>query len=601
MSSSAPKSNKAKADSFSAKNFKPNNSFKPNKLQRLFPILGWLSQYRRDTLINDALAGVIVAIMLVPQGMAYAFLAGLPPEMGLYAGIIPLFIYAFLGSSRSLAVGPVAIASLMVGEAISQTAEPGTDLYITTAMVLALLVGMILLLMFVLRLGRLVNFLSHSVITGFTSAAALMIAFSQLKYVFGLEFPRGHQFYETLQGLYFSLPTFNSATLAIALVAFFIMWFSKKYLANVLEKWGASPLLAGSFAKAGPMFAILAGVASVVVFDLHTEHGVSIVGDIPAGLPQFSLLPFEIDWWVSLLPAALLIALVGFLESVSVGTALASKRRERIIPNKELIALGFANIGAAFSGAYPVAGGFGRSMVNDASGAQTTVASVITASGLALTVLYFTPWFYYLPKAVLGVIVIMAVLPLIDLSGIKNTWNFNRADALTLAVTFAMVLVFGVEIGLLSGMVLSVGLLLQRTSKPHIAVVGRVGNSEHFRNVKRFEVKTNPCCLGLRIDENLYFANTRYIEDEVMAIISEQPQLQHLVLICNGISFIDASALETLEMMIENLRESGITLHLSDVKGPVMDQFRQTHFLERIAPGQIYLSTHEAMRDLCDL
>ena len=572
-----------------------------NRLQRVFPILGWLADYRRETLVNDGLAGIIVAIMLVPQGMAYAFLAGLPPEMGLYAGILPLFIYALLGSSRSLAVGPVAIASLMVGEAVSQHAQPGTDLYITTAMVLALLVGLVLLLMFILRLGTLVNFLSHSVITGFTSAAALMIAFSQLKYVFGLEFPRGHQFYETLNNLTVNLPDFNPATLTIAVTAFFIMWFSKKHLVNLLKKMGVSPLMAGSVAKAGPMFAILAGVGLVVGFDLHSESGVKIVGEIPSGLPSFSLLPFEMDWWLSLLPAALLIALVGFLESVSVGTALASKRRERIRPDKELVALGFANIGAALGGAYPVAGGFGRSMVNDASGAQTTVASVITASGLALTVLYFTPWFYYLPKAVLGVIVIMAVLPLIDLSGIKNTWSFNRADALTLAVTFATVLAVGVEAGLLAGMVLSVALLLQRTSKPHIAVVGRVGDSEHFRNVKRFEVKTNPCCLGLRIDENLYFANTRYIEDEVMAIVSEQPQLQHLVLICNGISFIDASALETLEMMTENLKESGITLHLSDMKGPVMDQLKQTDFLHRLKPGQVYLSTHEAMRDLCDL
>ena len=572
----------------------------PTRLQRLFPILGWLAQYRRDTLINDTLAGVIVAIMLVPQGMAYAFLAGLPPQMGLYAGILPLFIYALLGSSRSMAVGPVAIASLMVGEAVSQHAQPGTDLYITTAMVLALLVGLVLLLMFVLRLGSLVNFLSHSVITGFTSAAALMIAFSQLKYVFGLEFPRGHHFYETLNNLSINLPSFNPATLMIGVTAFFIMWFSKNHLAALLKRMGASAQLAGSVAKAGPMFAILAGVGLVVGFDLNNQHGVKIVGEIPAGLPSLSLLPFEPDWWLGLLPAALLIALVGFLESVSVGTALASKRRERILPDKELIALGFANIGAAFGGAYPVAGGFGRSMVNDASGAQTTVASVITASGLALTVLYFTPWFYYLPKAVLGVIVIMAVLPLIDLSGIKKTWNFNRADALTLALTFVMVLVAGVEAGLLAGMVLSVALLLQRTSKPHVAVVGRVGDSEHFRNVKRFDVTTYPSCMALRIDENLYFANTRYIEDEVMAQVADQPQLKHLVLICNGISFIDASALETLEMMIENLRESGITLHLSDVKGPVMDQLRQTDFLTHLQPGHVFLSTHEAMQSLCD-
>ncbi len=576
-------------------------SAKSHRLDRFFPILGWLRSYRQETLISDSIAGLIVAIMLVPQGMAYAFLAGLPPQMGLYAGIVPLFIYGLLGSSRSLAVGPVAIASLMVGEAVSQHAQAGTELYIATAMVLALLVGMILLLMYLLRLGSLVNFLSHSVITGFTSAAALMIAFSQVKYILGLEFPRGHGFPDTLSNLFNHIPQTNLITLLLALSAFVVMWFSKNYLATTLTRLGCSKLLASSLAKAGPMFAIVLGVALVELFQLDQAYGISVVGDIPAGLPAFHLLPVDLDWWQSLLPAALLIALVGFLESVSVGTALASKRRERIAPDQELVALGFANLGAAFTGAYPVAGGFGRSMVNDASGAQTTVASLITATGLALTVLFFTPWFYSLPKAVLGVIVIMAVLPLIDLSGIKSTWRFNRADALTLIVTFVMVLLAGVEIGLLSGVALSIALLLQRNSHPHIAIVGRVGDSEHFRNIERFDVKTNPCCIGLRIDENLYFANTRYIEDEVIAVVAEQPQLQHLVIICSAISFIDASALETLEMLKDNLQESGVTLHLADVKGPVMDQLKQTRFIELLAPGQVYLSTHEAMRDLCDL
>lgn len=570
-------------------------------LLSLFPILSWLQQYKKETLISDGVAGLIVAVMLVPQGMAYAFLAGLPPQMGLYAGIVPLFIYALLGSSRSLAVGPVAIASLMVAEAVSQQAEAGSELYIATAMVLALLVGIILLLMRLLRLGSLVNFLSHSVITGFTSAAALMIAFSQLKYVFGLEFPRGHGFIDTLSNLGAHLSQTNPATFSIAAIAFLIMWFSKNHLCGLLVKTGLSRTVSSSLAKAGPMFAILAGVFLVIAMNLDQSHRVQVVGNIPAGLPAFNLLPYDLDWWQSLLPAALLIALVGFLESVSVGTALASKRRERIAPDKELVALGFANIGAAFSGAFPVAGGFGRSMVNDTSGAQTTVASLITASGLALTVLFFTPWFYFLPKAVLGVIVIMAVMPLIDLSGIKTTWRFNRADALTLLTTFSMVLIAGVEVGLLSGILLSIGLLLQRSSHPHMAIVGRVGESEHFRNIQRFDVKTNPCCLGVRVDENLYFTNTRYIEDNIMDMVAEQPQLQHLVLICSAINFIDASALETLEMLKDNLQESGVTLHLADVKGPVMDQLKQTSFLDQIAPGNVYLSTHEAMKDLCGL
>lgn len=568
---------------------------------QFFPLIGWLSHYRRDTFISDAVAGVIVAIMLVPQGMAYAFLAGLPPQMGLYAGIVPLFVYALLGSSRSLAVGPVAIASLMVGEAVAQHATVGTEAYLTTAVALALLVGMILLLMFALRLGSLVNFMSHSVIMGFTSAAALMIAVGQLKSVFGVTLPPSHSFPETVQHLIEALPSSNPATLAVSVVALAILLLSKYQLANALQTLGLSKTVSGALAKAGPMFAILAGVLLVQGLALDQAYGVKVVGAIPAGLPILGLLEVDLELWQALLPAALLIALIGFLESVSVGTALASKHRERISPDQELVALGFANISAAFSGAYPVAGGFGRSMVNDASGAQTTVASLITASGLALTVLFFTPWFYYLPTGVLGIVVIMAVLPLIDFSGIKNTWRFNRADALTLLTTFVAVLIAGVEIGLLSGMALSIVLLLRRTSHPHMAIVGRVGDSEHFRNIKRFDVKTNPCCLGVRIDENLYFANTRYIEDEIMAMVAEQPQLQHLVLICSAISFIDASALETLEMLRDNLRESGVVLHLADVKGPVMDQLKQTDFLDEMGEGQVYLSTHEAMRQLCDL
>ncbi|MBB1486297.1 sulfate permease [Oceanospirillum sp. D5] len=567
---------------------------------RWFPLVQWLKDYKKETLISDSVAGVIVAVMLVPQGMAYAFLAGLPPQMGLYAGIIPLFIYGLLGSSRSLAVGPVAIASLMTGEAVSSFAQSGTELYIATAMVLALLTGLVLLLMYLLRLSALVNFLSHSVITGFTSAAALMIAVSQLKYVFGLEVERGDHFFGTLLNLLDGLPGTNLATVLISVLSFLLLWYCKQHLARVLRVIGISSGVADALAKAGPMFAILGGVLVVAVFELNQGHGVSIVGTIPAGFPDFQLLPFDLQWWQKLLPAAVLIALVGFLESVSVGTALASKRRERIKPDQELLALGAANLGAAFSGAYPVAGGFGRSMVNDASGARTTIASLITATGMTLTVLFFTSWFYFLPKAVLGVIVIMAVLPLIDLTGIRKTWRFNRADALTLAVTFVSVLLMGVEAGLIAGVVLSVALLLHRNSHPHMAVVGRVGDSEHFRNIERFDVQTNPGCLGLRIDENLYFANTRYIEDEVMVIVSRQPNLKHLVLICSAINFIDASALETLEMLRDNLKESGITLHLADVKGPVMDQLQETDFIEHMSPGKVFLSTHEAMQSLCE-
>ncbi len=564
----------------------------------IFPIAHWLQDYQRSTFISDLMAGVIVAIMLVPQGMAYAFLAGLPPQYGLYASILPLMLYALLGSSRSLAVGPVAIASLMVGSTIGQFAEQGSEIYLNAAVTLSLLVGIILLVLRALHMGSIVNFMSHSVISGFTSAAALVIGISQIKYIFGLDIPRAGHVGEPIAYLFNHSSEINTTTVAIGMISIAVLWITKGPLCCWLERLYVPRWVAQPVCKAGPMFAVLIGSLLVFGGDLDATQDVATVGVIPGGLPDLFAFSIEFELIKQLFTPALLIALIGFLESVSVGTVLASKRRERIDPNKELIALGAANLGAAVSGTYPVAGGFGRSMVNHSAGAQTTVASLISAVLVMMSVLFLMPLFYYLPKATLGAVIVMAVIPLIDLSSFRECWRFNKADALTLLATFVMVLVMGVELGILSGIAISIALLLYRSSQPHIAIVGRIGDTAHFRNIERHNVTTYSNTLALRIDESLYFANTRYVEEFILKHSADHSNLQHIVLICNAVNFIDASALETLENLVLKLRDEGITLHLAEVKGPVMDQLVNTSFLDHLGNGQVFFTTDEAMQTL---
>ena len=571
-----------------------------NTLLNRLPLSHWLKAYDSHTFISDLIAGVVVAIMLIPQGMAYALLAGMPAEYGLYCAIMPLLIYALLGSSRTLAVGPVAIASLMVASSLGALQLQTSDEYIRYAVNLSLLTGVFLLLLRLLRLGDIVNFISHSVITGFTSAAAVVIALSQLRHILGLERPPQSEFLPALSYMAGQLEQLNIASLLIGTAAAVILWWSKRPLSELLQRRNWPGAISQPLSKSGPMIALLAGTLAVWLGGLDQSQAVKTVGVIPDGLPALSIGLIDPSTWQLLALPALLIALVGFLESVSVGTALASKRQERIDPNQELLALGAANLGAALSGTFAVAGGLGRSMVNNSAGAQTTIASLISALLVAVTLLWLTPLFYYLPKAVLGAIVIMAVLPLIDLSGIRKCWQFNKADALTLALTFTLVLVLGVELGILLGIGSSILLLIYRASQPHIAIVGRVGESEHFRNIARHQVSTLSDTLALRVDESLYFANTRYVESFILQQCAAAPQIRHVVLICSAVNFIDASALETLENLIIKLRNQQVRLHLAEVKGPVMDQLKNTELLDELAPGQVFFTTDEAMRLLSD-
>lgn len=560
------------------------------------PLSGWLRTYHRNNLINDAVAGSVVGIMLIPQGMAYAMLAGLPPQFGLYAAILPLLLYALFGSSRSLAVGPVAITSLMAGSTIADASVRNLAEPVTVAIHLSLITAVILLLLRTLRLGVIVNFMSHSVISGFTSAAALLIAASQLRHLVGLDIPRDSPIPEQLLLMLTQFSAINPVTSGIAAVALLTLWWVNTRLPALLRRTTIPGWLAQPVYRAGPLFAMALGIA--LVSALQLEQQVAIVGSIPAGLPELKLPNLNLPLCQQLLIPATLIALVGFMESVSVATTLASQRRERIDPNKELVALGAANLGAVLSGTYPVAGGFGRSMVNHSAGAETTLASVMSAALVAITLVFLTPVFYYLPNAVLGAVILMAVLPLINIEAFTDSWRFNKADALTLLSTFLGVLTLGVELGLLCGIAISFILLLYRSSQPHIAIVGRIGNSPHFRNIQRHDVNTNREILALRVDESLYFANTRFVEDFIRAQCAAHREVRHVILICTAVNFIDASALESLENLTVHLRSESIALHLAEVKGPVMDQLHNTRFMDHLQPGRIFFSTDEAIREL---
>ena len=558
------------------------------------PILMWGRTYSRQIFTQDLLAAVIVTIMLIPQSLAYAMLAGLPAEVGIYASIAPLVLYALLGTSRVLAVGPVAVVSLMTASAIGQFAEAGSAAYWQAAMILAFMSGAMLLVMGLLRLGFLANFLSHPVISGFISASGLIIAASQVKHLLGVQ-AAGGSLFEIVGSLVQQLGQVHVWTLAIGgSVLLFLLWV-RRYLKSLLLRAGLSVFMADVSSKAAPVLAIV--VSSLLVWELGTDSGVKIVGTVPSGLPPFGLPHWDAALWQQLLVPALLISVVGFVESVSVGQTLAAKRRQRIDPDQELVALGASSLSSAMTGGFPVTGGFSRSVVNFDAGAQTPAAGLFTAMGLAFAALYLTPALYYLPQATLAATIMVAVLSLVDVQIFKRTWRFARSDFWALLATFMLTLGYGVETGLIAGVSLSLALFLYRSSRPHIAIVGLIDGTEHFRNVERHAVQTSQTVLGIRVDESLYFANSRYLEDFINQAVAEHPQLKHVILQCSAVNSIDASALESLETIEHRLNAAGIRLHLSEVKGPVMDQLALTDFLGQLS-GQVFLTHYQAVRQL---
>lgn len=565
------------------------------QIRRYFPILQWLPHYGRKPLVSDLLAALIVTVMLIPQSLAYAMLAGLPPEVGLYASIAPLVIYTLFGTSRTLAVGPVAVVSLMTAAAIGNIATPGSSEYMAAALILALLSGAILVLMGLARLGFLANFLSHPVISGFITASGLIIAASQTKHILGIE-GSGHTLIALGQSMAANVNQLNLPTLAIGVSVLAFLHVTRRWLKRLLISLGTAARVADMLTKAAPILAV--GVTTYITWAFGLDHqGVAVVGDIPSGFPPLTLPGGDSGVWQELFLAALLISIVGFVESVSVGQTLAAKRRQQIDPNQELIGLGTANIASSFTGGMPVTGGFSRSVVNFEAGAETPAAGAFTAVGIMLVTLFFTPLIAYLPIATLAATIIIAVLSLVDFGTIQRTWHYSLSDFSAMLATIVVTLGIGVESGIIAGVSLSLALHLYRTSRPHSAVVGRVPGSEHFRNVKRHAVETDPHLVILRIDESLYFANARYLENTVTAIAAGQPPLRHVVIACQAVNVIDASALESLETINARLHDMGTTLHLAEVKGPVMDRLKKTAFINELT-GQIFLSTYDAWQAL---
>lgn len=558
-------------------------------------MLQWGRRYDRETFVSDLVAALIVTVMLIPQSLAYALLAGLPAEVGLYASMAPLLLYAVFGSSRVLAVGPVAVVSLMTAAAVGQHAAAGTAAYWQVAITLAFLSGLMLLVMGLLRLGFIANFLSHPVISGFISASALLIAASQLKTLLGVQ-AQGHNLVELLQSLAAQLPQTHLTTLAVGLAATAFLFWVRRGLKPLLQRLGLGARAADVLAKAGPVAAIAA--TTVLAWQLDwAAQGMKVVGQVPQGLPPLTAPSWDLALWRELALPALLISVVGFVESVSVGQTLAARRRERIEPDQELVALGASNLGASFSGGFPVTGGFARSVVNFDAGARTPAAGVFTAGGILLTTLLLTPWLFHLPQATLAATIIVAVLSLVDWGVLRRTWAFSKPDFTAVAATLLATLGLGVEAGLLVGVGVSVALYLWRTSRPHMASVGLVPGTEHFRNEQRHAVRTSPLLLSLRVDEGLYFANARALEDRVNQELAARPALRHLVLLCSAVNDIDASALESLEAIQHRLADAGVQLHLSEVKGPVMDRLQKTDFLRQLS-GQVFLTHYQAVARL---
>jgi len=551
------------------------------KMKNFIPILTWLPNYDRANLRGDVSAGLTVGIMLIPQGMAYAMLAGLPPIYGLYASLIPLILYAIFGTSRQLSVGPVAMVALMVAAGVSTIAEPGTYEYITTAILLAFMIGAIQLCMGIFRLGFLVNFLSHPVITGFTSAAAIIIGLSQLQHLLGIPLPRTNQIYEIVYHAIQDISATNIPTLLLGVAGITVI--------TALKTWKKT--------FPSQLVIVVIGIIIVWLFELH-DKGVQIVGEVPQGLPTLSRINIDVETIQSLLPIAFAISLVSFMESIAVAKAMVQRHRDyKLDSNQELIGLGVANIGGAFFQSFPVTGGFSRTAVNDQAGAKTGLASIISAGLIGITLLFLTPLFTYLPNAILAAVILVAVFGLIDVKEMKFLWHTKREDFVMFAITFFATLFIGIEEGIATGVVLSLVMVVYRSTKPHVAVLGRLPGTNIYRNINRFpQVEQRNDLLIIRFDSQLYFANIEYFKETLRKLEEEKEGLLKLVIIdAVGMSSIDASGVHALKEVIDDSRKRGITLYLTGVIGPVRDTLDRAGIMQYLGEENFFLDIGDAI------
>ncbi len=570
---------------------------KRSLIERYIPISRWGRLYTRANLMDDSVAALIVAIMLIPQSLGLSLVAGLPPETGLYASIFGLAVYSVFGTSSTLSVAPVAVISLMTAAALAKLPLEDPAEILNAALLLALLSGIGLFFLGLFRLGFMANFLSHPVISAFVTASALIIGMSQIKHLLGIE-GDGHNLIGLAKSLFESIGQTNLITLGMGIVSIgFILWCKAK-MEWLLVKVGLPSYFARVVSRTGPVFIVVATSLAAYLWRLDL-HGLQLLGEIPSGIPKFRVPQVDGELLGSLAGSAALIAIIGFVESISVAQTLAAKRREHIDLDQELVGLGSANIVTSFFGGFPVSGGFSRSVVNFDAGAATPAAGLITAVLVTLVALFFTPLLFWLPKVSLAAIILVAVIPLVDFSMLQKSWRYSKADFTAVFFTLSLTLLVGVEFGIAAGVLASILIHLYKTSQPHVAVVGRVAGSEHFRNVKRHDVETFENLLSIRIDESLYFANTRYLEELVFKLVAKQPNVEHVILMFTAVNAVDLSALETLAKINDTLSELGISLHLSEVKGPIMDRLEQTEFFRALS-GNCYLSQNRAVEALKD-
>ncbi len=564
-------------------------------LYHWLPVSHWLKGYNRRNFTADCIAAVIVTLLLIPQSLAYAMLAGLPAELGLYASIWPLVLYAVFGSSRTLSVGPVAVASLMTATSVGSVVQQGLAEAVPAAITLSLLSGLMLLLMGLLRLGFMTNFLSHGVVSGFITASGILIAFSQIKHILGVSL-HGDTLIEIISGLWSQVPHTHVTTLIVGTSFLIFLFVVRTYSKRWLMCLGLTPYFTQVLVRTLPAVGLVATLVLSITLDFKTQE-VALVGNIPSGLPSLTGFVPSLELIFTLMIPAFMIAIIGYVESISVGLTLAAKRRQSIDANQELLGLGAANLASGLSGSFPVTGGFSRSVVNFDAGAETQVASILTAIGIALASIVLTPYLYYLPKAALAATIIVAVLSLVNFSIFKKNWNFSKIDFWAVTVTVVITLLFGVEIGVSAGVFTSFALFIYRGATPHIAEVGLIKGSEHFRNRLRYEVETLPHVLMLRIDESLFFANANVIEERIYHALCKHPGISDVVLVGTAINSIDYSALETLENINQTLIEQSVHLHLCELKGPVMDSLQKTTFIQKLN-GQIFFTQFEAFTQL---
>ena len=560
----------------------------------IFPT--WWRQYQPGNLKSDLVAGLLVTILVLPQSLAYALLAGLPPQMGLLASTLPVLAYALVGSSLTQAVGPVAITSIMTLSVLSPLGIPGTSHYFAMSTTLALMSGLLVLAFGVLRLGFLSNLLSRPVIGGFISGSALLILLSQIKLLLGIQVHASSS-WGLLVSTLEQLPQTNLRTAFIGLLGMLILLLSRIFLARQLVLRGVSSSRAEMTARLIPLLVVVVATFSVVALDLDRAYGVLVVGHVDVGLndllphvPGFSELGM-------LIAPAFVMAFIGAVQNITMAQALAMKRHERTDPNKELMGLGVSNVVASFVGGMPVGGGLSRSAVNVASGAQTPLASIVSAAFMLLIMLVGTSWFSRMPLAILAASIMVAAISMIDLPGLRRAWNYDRADGYAFIGTALGVLVLGLQMGIMLGILWSIANLLYRASKPHIAVVGRIVGTEHFRTVERHGVETLPGVLFLRIDESLFFGNLSAIESRVIGEIAKRPGTHDVVLIMSAVNQVDLTAVEALTDLIQDLKGACIEVHMAEVKGPVQDRMLHTELWSSLS-GRIHLSVNEAFEAL---